>query len=77
MTAQEKGLIAIAGVVRQMVPPQLDFVVICYMPEGELKISSSMSIRANWENSAGLARAREACKAFIENDPREDFDPKS
>lgn len=77
MTAQEIGLKMLTREVREIVPPQLDFVVLVYRPTGDLGLSATFFLRDGQTPDEMLARAREAAKGFIEQKPIASFNPKS
>ncbi len=70
MTAQERGMTAIAAVVRQMTPPQLEAVILFYPPQRPEQMSSIIATSDPQRMLApaqekALERARRAAKAFM------------
>jgi hypothetical protein len=63
MTAQEKGMMMVGQAVRQLVPPQLDFVVIVYPPDGAL--SGRISYTTSTTVGERASRAVDAAAVFI------------
>lgn len=82
MTEQEKGMMATATIVRQLVPPQLEVLMIIYPPGQPDKISSMIvaveSMRDGTKHGATLERAKKAAKAFTDAPPNfPGFNPQS
>lgn len=65
MTAQEQGMNMVAAACRQIVPPALDFVVLIYNPDGEIKLSSVECSRRGKTSRQQYERMREAAKQFL------------
>lgn len=73
-TAQEQGLALACGVLRQVVPPQLDFLLLVYRPNGELGLSSVMHPSITGQSIAEqYQRSLQAAKTYIDTPPRDDF----
>lgn len=83
MSAQEAGLIRVACVVRQLVPPQLEAVIIVYQPGNpEDTMSSIMATCSDMtfgpDQFAAVERGKKAAKAFVEQKPNNPkFNPQS
>jgi hypothetical protein len=81
MTAQERGMTAIAAVVRQMTPPQLEAVILFYPPDAPRKMSSIVATAepdVTGKHPAVLKRARAAASAFVAQAPNmPSFNPQS
>lgn len=69
VNAVQEGMSKLASACRVIVPPALDFVVIVYAPDGEMKISSAMTGRHGYTNDQLFARARKAAEAFLTHQP--------
>lgn len=74
MTAQEQGLNILVQYARAIIPPQLDFLIIIYRPDGPIALTSVMhpSLVGKSEQDQ-YERSLEAAKAYISTPPREDF----
>lgn len=77
MSAQQEGMIKLAKVCRAIIPPQLDFVVVIYRPQGPIAMASCMARLPYQDPAQALARAREAAQAFIDEKPQPSFNPQS
>lgn len=73
MSAQEAGLGLLVTAARQIVPPQLDFVVLVYRPEGPIGLASALYPSASKTPIEQYERAKEAARAFIEQKPHPSF----
>lgn len=73
MTAQEQGMCAISQIVRQLTPPALDFVVLIYKPDGEVKMSSIGCSRHGKTDRQQYERMREAAQEFLGRKPDAQF----
>lgn len=77
MSVQLQGLTQLVTAARLIVPPQLDFVILVYMPDGELKLTSVMYPVADKTPLQQFERAKEAARAFLETKPHPSFNPQS
>jgi hypothetical protein len=75
MTAQEQGLAILVSAARQIVPPQLDFVVIVFRPDGPIRMSSAMYQSPGKTPKEQYERAKEAARAFLTEPPHPSFNP--
>jgi hypothetical protein len=77
-TARLQGLKQIVGITRQIVPPQLDFVVLIFRPTGEqIALDSVMFPDPTRTPVQQYERAKLACKEFIEAKPTASFNPQN
>lgn len=82
ITAQEHGLMMAAAAVRQILPPQLEAVIIVYRPKDPTGISSIMATadtpRSGADQLNAVERGRVAARAFCEQKPNNPkFNPQS
>lgn len=77
MSAQEQGLAMLVNACRSIVPPQLDFVVMIFKPEGPVCLSSCMFPSKTKTPREQYVRAREAAQAFLTEKTHASFDPKN